>query len=173
MNKGETRNAHSYFKSNTGYRFITKAANQPCFKVSVPKPEGGYQCASVGYLRIGERRGMRKAINLRNKIGEKLWGKYWNRVRTDFTLLARLPRSLEPRICQKKDSRSQYYCYDFMSDEYDEEKGRYKKCHRKVSIARLGRLAAYIEIKRKILAIHRHDLELLKFMNRNIGIGLM
>ncbi len=168
MSKGETQNAHSYFKSNTGYRFITKSEKQFCFKVSVPKPEGGYQYASVGYFRVGERKAMRKAIKKRNQIGKLLWGKHWERVRKDFTLLARLPRTTEPRLWVSK-TGIQYYCFDYMSDEFDESKKRYKKKHFKVSINRLGRLAAYIEIKRKILNIYKQEIELLKFMNRNVG----
>ncbi|WP_147422115.1 Fe3+-citrate ABC transporter substrate-binding protein [Vibrio harveyi] len=170
MQYGETRNAHSYFKSNTGYRFITKSERNTCFKVSVPKPEGGCQYASVGYFRIGERRAMRAAINKRNKIGKRLWGKYWNRVRTDFTLLSRLPRSLEPRIWTGE-TGLQYYCFDYMSDVFDGDKEEwvYKKVHRKVSISRLGRLAAYAQVKRLILEVYKTDIGLLKFMNRNVG----
>lgn len=168
MKNGETKAAYSYFKSNTGYRFITKAEKQMCFKISVPKPEGGHQYASVGYFRLGERRAMRKAINKRNKIGKRLWGKFWNQVRTDFTLLARLPRSLEPRFWVGE-TGLQYYCFDYMSNEYDEIKGRYKKKHRKVSISRLGRLAAYIEVKRLIHNEYGALIPLLKYMNRNVG----
>lgn len=168
MKNGETRTARSYFRSNTGYRFISKSEKQRSFKISVPKPEGGHQYASVGYAKLGERRAMRKAINKRNKIGKRLWGKYWNRVRTDFTLLARLPRSLEPRVWTNE-TGLQYYCFDHMSNEYDDEKGRYKKRHRKVSISRLGRLAAYIEVKRLMHDEYESLMPLLKFMNRNVG----
>lgn len=170
MNNGETISAYSYFKSNTGYRFITKSENNTCFKVSVPKPEGGYQYASLGYLKLGERRAMRVAINKRNKIGKHLWGKYWEKVRTDFTLLARLPRSLEPRIWTGE-TGLKYYRFSYVSDVFDKESGKFvrKKICRKVSISRLGRLAAYAKAKRMILDVYEPDIALLKFMNRNVG----
>lgn len=68
----ECRNAYAYFVSNTGYRFITK--KKTCYAVSVPKPEGGYIRRSVGFVRIGEKKGLRKATKIRNQIGKELWG---------------------------------------------------------------------------------------------------
>lgn len=61
----ECRNAYAYFVSNTGYRFITK--KKTCYAVSVPKPEGGYIRRSVGFVRIGEKKGLRKATKIRNQ----------------------------------------------------------------------------------------------------------
>jgi hypothetical protein len=66
------------------------------FKISLPKPEGGYWYRSVGYVCIGETHGLELALSGRNSMGKKLWRKFWLKVLNDLNTLKYLPRSLEP-----------------------------------------------------------------------------
>ncbi|MCV5979335.1 hypothetical protein OFO29_44000, partial [Escherichia coli] len=72
------------------------------FKIHIHTPEDKILHRSVGYIRIGEKKGLKKAIRLRNEIGIKLWGKkLWKRVLNEPELFTRLPHSLEPKLIEK------------------------------------------------------------------------
>ncbi|HHX8304449.1 TPA: Fe3+-citrate ABC transporter substrate-binding protein [Vibrio diabolicus] len=150
----ECRNAYAYFVSNTGYRFITK--KKTCYAVSVPKPEGGYIRRSVGFVRIGEKKGLRKATKIRNQIGKELWGRCWDRVRKQFNLLARLPKSLDPRLTTI--DGKQYYVARYTK--YDESNQKHEHSI-KVSVNANGKLAAWTIAKRKLLNAHSDVMDVL------------
>ncbi|WP_432773903.1 hypothetical protein [Vibrio parahaemolyticus] len=167
MANRETKNAYAYFVSNTGYRFISEAKRGSTFKVTIPMPEGGYFYASVGYKRIGKRRGIRKAVNVRNKAGKKLWGKHWDRVRREFNLLSRLPRNLEPILWTDNTGR-RYYISSYCTYEsiYDRKQEKHAL---KASVDKHGRMGAYAIVKRALLEAYKDNLELMSYMNRNLG----
>lgn len=159
----ETVNAPSYFNGNTGYRFISKSKNS--FKISIPKPEGGYFYRTLGYLKIGEEQALLNAIKERNINGKKLWGKFWHKVVSDWTLLARLPRSLDPikRSVGPKQNDSYEYMANWMEKQPD---GRNIKKSCRYRCTKYGKLGAYTKAKKKLLEAHEHHMPLLRFMGR-------
>ncbi|MCG9576061.1 hypothetical protein L1D14_07390 [Vibrio tubiashii] len=160
----ETTRAPAYFKSNTEYRFISKGTT--AFKISIPKPEGGYRYKSIGFKRIGEQEALRKAIIERNKLGKEEWKKFWHKVVSDWTLLARLPRSLEPLVRSASDRKSPTLEYVANWIERDKHGNPIKKS-RRYSIEKHGKLAAYTKAKSALLKAHTSNMQLLIFMGRS------
>ena len=169
----ETITAKAYFASNTGYRFISRKdhSTSPCFTVTIPKPEGGRFYASIGRKRLGDKAALRKAIKIRNKNGKQIWGKHWDRVRKEFTLLSRLPKNLEPRLWTDPDTLTDYYVarYTRYPSPYSDQRTEHSL---KASVQKHGRLGAFSQVKRKLLAVYADNLELLSYMNRNLGTML-
>ncbi|HHF2940539.1 TPA: Fe3+-citrate ABC transporter substrate-binding protein [Vibrio diabolicus] len=161
----ECSKAYAYFVSNTGYRFITK--KKTCYSVSVPKPEGGYIYRSVGFVRIGEKKGLRKATKIRNQIGKELWGRFWDRVRKQFNLLARLPKSLDPRLTTI-DGKQYYVARYTKYDENDQKHEHYIK----VSVNAYGKLAAWTIAKRKLLQAHSDVIDVLMHIEKVSSVQL-
>ncbi|MFM2618660.1 Fe3+-citrate ABC transporter substrate-binding protein (plasmid) [Vibrio alginolyticus] len=161
----ECRNAYAYFVSNTGYRFITK--KKTCYAVSVPKPEGGYVRRSVGFVRIGEKKALRKATKIRNQIGKELWGRCWDRVRKQFNLLARLPKSLDPRLTTI-DGKQYYVARYTKYDENDQKREHFIK----VSVSAHGKLAAWTLAKRKLLKAHSDVMDVLLHIEKVSSVQL-
>lgn len=64
--------------TNTGHRFISKG--KTAFKIHIHTPEDTVLHRSVGFVRIGEEKGLKKAIKLRNELGQQMWGKFWRRL---------------------------------------------------------------------------------------------
>ena len=50
--------------TNTGHRFISKG--KTAFKIHIHTPDDTVLHRSVGFVRIGEKKGLKKAIKLRN-----------------------------------------------------------------------------------------------------------
>lgn len=61
----------SNLETNTGHRFISKA--KTAYKIHIHTPDDKVLHRSVGYIRIGERKGLKKAIKLRNELGREMW----------------------------------------------------------------------------------------------------
>ena len=81
---------------------------------------------SVGYIRIGEKKGLQKAIKMRNELGVSMWGKFWRRLLKDPYLMTRLPHSLEPKVIYKprptkEDPEFKDECYIAAWRNYDNE----------------------------------------------------
>ena len=89
----------SNLTTNTGYRFISKG--KTAFKIHIHTPDDKVLHRSVGFVRIGEEKALKKALNLRNELGCEMWGKFWNRILKDPYLMTRLPHDLEPKIILK------------------------------------------------------------------------
>ncbi len=157
-------------ESSPSYRFISKANN--VYKVSVPKPQGGYRYKSIGFKKIGEEKALKIAVAERNKIGKEEWGKFWSKVLSDNTLLARLPRSLEPVLRRANDKKSQHLEYVSNWMEVDSN-GSYIKKGRRYSCEKHGKLGAYIKAKNCLLDAHKSNMELLSFMGRNPIVNLI
>ncbi|EMY6611263.1 hypothetical protein [Vibrio harveyi] len=165
----ETNHAPAYFKSNTGFRFISKG--KTAFKISMPRPEGGYRYKSIGFKRIGEQKAIRKAITERNKLGKAEWGKFWHKVVSDWTLLARLPRSLEPleRIASDRKSLTLEFVANWTErDRY----GHPLKKSRRYSCEKHGKLAAYTMAKKALIDANQSNMDLLVFMGRSPVVKL-
>lgn len=152
----------------TDQRFISKSST--AFKIHIHCPDDTVLHRSVGFVRIGEEEGKRKAIKLRNKLGQELWGKYWTQVLHDEKLLIRLPHSLEPQIVykphptkNKPNQRLKCYIAKWRTDTENEPK-RYKTVVR--SIDKYGKLAAYSQTKRAIMEAQQHNIPILQFMGR-------
>ncbi len=164
----------SNLQTNTGHRFISKAAT--AYKIHIHTPEDTVLHRSVGFVRLGEEKGLKKAIKLRNQLGREMWGKHWRRILKDPYLMTRLPHSLEPKIIhkprpRKEDPNYRDACYIAAWREYDPQ----GKCtFRSVvcSIAKHGKLAAYAKTKKALLDAHKDDLDILLFMGRLNSIDL-
>lgn len=158
----ETQNAPAYFKSNTGYRFIT--LSESAVKICIPKPNGGYFYKTIGHKKIGEEQALKKAIKERNKHGKRIWSKHWHRVVSNWTLLARLPRNLDPRFQYRTDRNSSQGEYRANWIEWVNNKPIKK--FRRYSCDEHGKLGAFMLAKKQLEDAHKDKYELLKFMGR-------
>ncbi len=158
----------SSLTTNTGYRFISK--NRNTFKIHIHTPDDKTLFRTIGFVRIGESKGLKKAIKLRNELGKDMWGKFWRRLLNDPYLLTRLPHSIEPVIIQKPsptqanpDNRDAYYLASWRElDENGESKCRSKVC----SINKYGKKMAYKITKKAMLKGHKQNIEILIHMGR-------
>ena len=164
----------SNLTTNTGHRFISKA--KTAFKIHIHMPDDTVLHRSVGYVRIGEEKGLNKAIKLRDELGSEVWGKFWRRLLNDPYLMTRLPHSLEPKIIHKprptkENPNAKDACYIAAWRNYDENGNLVYKsvvC----SIRKHGKLAAYSKTKKALLEANRDNLEILEFMGRITSINL-
>lgn len=158
----------SNFDTSTGHRFISKA--KTAYKIHIHTPQDTIHHRSVGYIRIGEKAGLRKAIKIRNEIGYSLWGKFWKQILKDPALITRLPHSLEPKIVFKphptmSDPDNRHECYIAKWIKWDEN-GNQKISTVVKSIKKHGRLSAYTQTKRALLEGNKEHIEILQFMGR-------
>ncbi|MDG3034199.1 Fe3+-citrate ABC transporter substrate-binding protein [Vibrio parahaemolyticus] len=151
--------ATANYQTNTGERFISES--KTAFKIHIPKPEGGVLHRSVGFVRIGKKKGLRKAIKKRDIEGSKLWEKHWKRVLNNESLITRLPHNLEPTITPN----GRWYVA-MWSDE-----NGVRHC-RKRSIDEHGKLAAYVACKKEMLKGCKGYIDILLFMGRLNTIDL-
>jgi hypothetical protein len=164
----------SNLTTNTGHRFISRA--KTAFKIHIHTPDDKVLHRSVGYIRVGEKKGLKKAIKLRNELGSAMWGKFWRKLLKDPYLMTRLPHSLEPKIIfkprpTKAHPNAKDECYIAAWRNYDENG---KLIYRSVvcSIKKHGRLAAYSKTKKALLEANKENLEILEFMGRLNSIDL-
>lgn len=155
-------------KSNTGYRFITRSKTS--YKITIPKPEGGFYYRSLGFQRIGESEGLQLAISERNRMGSILWRKFWSSVLTDATLLSSLPRNLEPYQRNATDRKS--LTLEYIARWKKEVDGKKIIVSRRYSCDKHGKLAAYALAKAALIEAYKDKMELLKFMGRNSTVSL-
>ncbi|PJC86031.1 Fe3+-citrate ABC transporter substrate-binding protein [Vibrio sp. HA2012] len=160
--------------TNTGHRFISKG--KTAFKIHIHTPDDTVLHRSVGFIRIGEEKALQKAISLRNELGYEMWGKFWKRILQDPYLMTRLPHELEPKIIYKAhstkenpDHKEKYYIAKWR--EYTDD-GKCKHRSTLCSINKYGKLAAYLKTKKKLLEVHKDNLEILMFMGRINSIDL-
>ncbi|RJX71640.1 Fe3+-citrate ABC transporter substrate-binding protein [Vibrio sinensis] len=160
--------------TNTGHRFISKA--KTAYKIHIHTPDDEVLHRSVGFIKLGEEQGLKKAIQLRNEIGLEMWGKFWPRLLKDPYLMTRLPHSLEPKIIfkprpTKENPTAKDECFIAAWRNYD---ANGKLIYRSVvcSINKHGRLAAYTKTKKALLEANKENLEILDFMGRLTSIGL-
>lgn len=85
----------SNLTSNTGHRFISKG--KTAYKIHIHAPDDKVVHRSVGFIRIGEKKALEKAIQLRNELGKEMWGKFWNRLLKEPYLMTRLPHDSNPK----------------------------------------------------------------------------
>ncbi|MEH0688369.1 Fe3+-citrate ABC transporter substrate-binding protein [Vibrio cholerae] len=159
--------------TNTGHRFISKA--KTAYKIHIHTPDDKVLHRSVGYVRIGEKKGLQKAIRLRNELGSEMWGKFWRRILKDPYLITRLPHSLEPKIIYKPrptkhDPEARDECYIAAWRNYDDN-GRLIYKSVVCSIKKHGRLGAYTKTKKALLEANKDNLEILEFMGRLTSIA--
>lgn len=161
--KPELLDAPDAFKTNTGFRFISKS--DVAFKITIPRPEGGFLYRTVGLLRLGEDKALSKAINERDQLGKELWGKFWKRIISDYTYLSHLPRNLEPTyfLDPKDASKLGEYRANWMK--YVD--GKKVKVARRYKVNVYGKLGAYMLAKKELQEAYKDKLDLLKFMGRN------
>lgn len=155
----ETKHLTANYQTSTGYRFISEGTN--AYKVSIHLPDDTYVYSSIGFVTLGKKAALRKAIKTRNELGHRAWGKFWRRVLKEHDLIISLPHNLEPKL-----SKCGTYYAAYWSDE-----NKKRKC-RKRSVEKYGKLAAYMQCKRVLLDAHRKNLELLLFMDRLSTIDL-
>lgn len=161
--KPELLDAPDSFKTNTGYRFISKS--NVAFKITIPRPLGGYVYRTVGLLKLGEEEAFNKAIKERDQLGQKTWGKFWNKILSDYTYLSHLPRNLEPMyfLDPKDTSKLGEYRANWITF-VDGKRG---KVARRYKVSAHGKLGAYMLAKKELQEAYKDKLDLLKFMGRN------
>ena len=162
------------WETNTGHRFISKSKST--FKIHIHAPDDTVVHRSIGFIRMGEKKGLQKAIKLRNELGSAMWGKFWRKLLKEPHLMTRLPHSLEPRIIHKprptkKDPHATDACYIAAWRYYDENG---KRIYKSVvcSIKKHGKLAAYSKTKKALLKANKENLKILEFMGRLNSIDL-
>ncbi|MEZ8292389.1 Fe3+-citrate ABC transporter substrate-binding protein [Vibrio splendidus] len=158
----------------TGHRFISKG--KTAYKIHIHTPDDTVLHKSVGFVKMGEEKGLKKALKLRNQIGYELWGKHWRRVLKDEYLMLRLPHSLEPKIVLKpnpisSNSDHRIECYIAKWSYYDiEGKLRNKTLVR--SVNKHGRLSAYSQTKKALLEAYEDIIDIIVYMGRTNTIGM-
>lgn len=160
--------------TNTGHRFISKG--KTAFKIHIHTPDDTVLHRSIGFIKLGEETGLKKAIKLRNELGSKMWGKFWRRLLKDPYLMTRLPHSIEPKIVLKpnptqSDPDHRDACYIAKWRECDDSGNVYYKTVVR-SIKKYGKLAAYMQTKKALLDAHKDNIEILSFMGRVASIDL-
>ncbi|EGR0099777.1 TPA: Fe3+-citrate ABC transporter substrate-binding protein [Vibrio vulnificus] len=160
--------------TNTGHRFISKG--KTAFKIHIHTPDDKVLHRSIGFVKLGEKKALQKAIKMRNELGREMWGKFWRRLTKDPYLMTRLPHSLEPKIVHKPnptlaDPNNRDTCY-IAKWRVINDKGEYKYKTVVRSISKYGKLAAYSQTKKALLEAHKENLEILTFMGRLNSIGL-
>ncbi len=168
------RMTKSNLDTNTGHRFISRA--KTAYKIHIHTPDDKVLHRSVGFIRIGEKNGLKKAILLRNQLGSEMWGKHWRLLLKDPYLMTRLPHTLEPKIIYKPRPTKENpdyrdACYIAAWRTYDSE-GKCKFHSVVCSIQKHGKLAAYTKTKKALLTAHKKHLDLLIFMGRLNSIAL-
>ncbi len=158
----------SNLETNTGHRFVSRGPT--AFKIHIHTPDDTVLHRSVGFVRMGEKKALRKAIKRRNELGSELWGQHWGRVLHDPLLFTRLPHSLEPTVIYKPrptltepDNVVPYYLAKWVVDYGDGER-RYKSVLG--NIEKMGKLAAYNKTKRALLAAYKDYVGILMYMGR-------
>ncbi|HAS6410564.1 TPA: hypothetical protein ACGU7T_004355 [Vibrio vulnificus] len=167
---------HTRKATNTGEAFITQLKSAGRFKVSIPVPcrEGGkrFTC-SVAYNRKAETLGLckaenealKRAIELRNLHGNRLWKKFWPKVLKDDSFLVRLPKTLEPHIHtvgkRKDGSLRQRYVVKHRNATDDKVVSEVFPFTDKAS-----KLAAFVKAKRRIREINQHVLPVISYIDR-------
>jgi hypothetical protein len=160
----------SNLTTNTGQRFISKG--KTAFKIHIHAPDDTILHRSVGFVRIGEKKALEKAIQLRNTLGKEMWGKFWPRLLKEPYLMTRLPHDLEPKIIFKsRDPNTSQGYYIAKWREYIGD-GQFKYRSKVCSIDKHGKLAAYAIAKRALLEAHKSNIDLLIFMGRLNSIDL-
>ncbi len=160
----------SNLTTNTGHRFISRG--KTAFKIHIHTPDDTILHRSIGFMRIGEEKALKKAIELRNQLGKEMWGKHWNRLLKDPYLMTRLPHDLEPKIIYKsKDPETSAGYYIAKWREHLED-GKFKYRSKVCSIDKHGKLAAYSIAKRALLEAHKDNIDILIFMGRLNSIDL-
>ncbi|AVF93838.1 hypothetical protein AL552_08425 (plasmid) [Vibrio diabolicus] len=94
-------------------------------------------------------------------------GRCWDRVRKQFNLLARLPKSLEPRLTTI--DGKQYYVARYTK--YDENNQKHEHSI-KVSVNAYGKLAAWTIAKRKLLKAHSDVMDVLLHIEKVSSVRL-
>lgn len=160
----------SNLTSNTGHRFISKG--KTAYKIHIHTPDDTILHRSVGFIRIGEKKALEKALQKRNELGKEMWGKFWHRLLKDAYLMTRLPHDLEPKIIYKsKDPETSHGYYIAKWREYLGD-GKFNYRSTVCSIDKHGKLAAYSKAKRALLEAHKENIDLLLFMGRLNSIDL-
>lgn len=164
----------SNYETNTGHRFISKA--KTAFKIHIHCPDDTVLHRSVGYIRIGEKAGLKKAIKLRNELGKELWKKHWKRVLNEPDWFTRLPHSLEPKIIYKPrpskanpTHKEPYYIAKWYGKAEDGKRKVYSKL---APINKLGKLAAYQVAKQALMDAYKDDINIIRYMERMTIVSL-
>lgn len=159
----------SNLTTNTGHRFISKSDS--AFKIHIHLPDDTILHRSVGYLKIGEEKGLRKALKLRNKLGVEHWTrKFWNMILDDPYLFTRLPHSLEPKVVYKpnptkSNPNNRDECYIAKWRQFNGSgESHYKTVVR--SVNKYGKLAAYTQTKKALTDAHSDLIPLISYMER-------
>ncbi|WP_407552643.1 hypothetical protein [Vibrio parahaemolyticus] len=113
-----------------------------------------------GLFASGRRKGYARPPRFATKSA-KLWGRFWDRVRKQFNLLARLPKSLDPRLTTI--NGKQYYVARYTKYDASNQKHEHSI---KVSVNAYGKLAAWTIAKRKLLDAYSDVIDVLMHIEK-------
>ncbi|ELP5898618.1 Fe3+-citrate ABC transporter substrate-binding protein [Vibrio vulnificus] len=168
LRKPELSEAPEAFKTNTGFRFISKS--DVAFKITIPRPHGGYLYRTVGLLKLGEEKALRRAIKERDQLGKGLWGKFWSKIISDYAYLSNLPKNLEPMYFLDPADTSKLG--EYRANWIENVDGKKCKVARRYRVNAHGKLGAYMLAKKELQEAYKDKLELLKFMGRNSALTI-
>lgn len=157
--------------TNTGECYITKTESSQRFNVSIPCPHTPRKrhFKSVGYGRLGESKGLKKAVKVRNELGKELWGVHWKTICDQPHLLKRLPKTLEPTykpehwVIRKSDGEK-VLTPIYVAKWFNPATGLNETTTAKIETH--GRLTAYTITKRALLTVYKNYLPLIRYMGR-------
>lgn len=149
-------------KTETLPKYISEG--KTAYKVHITTPDKKVTHRSVGFIRMGKKKALKKAVKLRNDLLKEVWGVHWQSVLNCENFLLKLPRTLEPIFCTDKTGREYYRAM------FTDANGN-RHC-RKRSVEKHGKLGAYIELKKIILEAHASSMNLITKTERIVTIGL-
>lgn len=157
--------------TNTGELYITKTDSSKRFNISIPCPHTPKKrhFKSVGYGKLGETEGLKKAIRVRNQLGKELWKSHWKTIRNKPYLIKRLPKTLEPTYKPEhwiinKSNGKRVSTPIYVAKWLNPETGLSETTTAKIETH--GRLRAYTITKRALLTVYEDYLPLISFMGR-------
>lgn len=143
-------------------QYISKS--KTAYKISVPTPSGETVHRTLGFIKKGEHIALAEAEELRDEIGEDLWGEFWLDILADPKLLLRLPTHCEPLLCEETDEKgNKRLIYRAMWSEWSNQNKRTRKC-RKRSVDLYGFDGAYDLCKQVLIEAYEQYVPIMEFM---------
>ncbi len=141
-------------------------------KIHLHLPDDTMYHRNIGSIKIGAAKAIKTAIRLRNKIGKKYWGPYWDRVLNEESFFERMPHSLTPALVYKprtlkngEIARSPYYLAKWLDRERSTKEHRYFKS-RVFSIEKYGKLSAFIKAQQALHEGYADYVPVMQYMER-------
>ncbi|MGR5347420.1 hypothetical protein [Vibrio mediterranei] len=140
--------------------FLTLNAHK--FYIRIPLPCGETDCHAVPVSR-----GISHAKNMRDKLGRKVWGEFWDLLVQDQYVLCRIPRTFEPTLVSKSKSGYPDELFYETSIRQEDGEGRYVSVTHRAAVEEHGLDGAYHLMKSKKINAYADYLSLFKFLKEH------